>query len=209
MLSIYKQDEKRLKYQANSKTQRNKWPSKHRSGTQDHPGIPRPSQSTSSTDPGHPSTSPSPAQPQAFLGAAAGFTTLLAMHLLVSVAETDLDLRGVARWVSTGDMARGARYQCFGLGESSRNMVISCVQLWDLWAQINWDTNHVQPTRNDVINQVKEGRDFKLADSKLHMFILKSHRQRLHRSSLFQPRHPRVWSWVELSGCPFASSASF
>jgi len=67
-----------------------------------HPGIPRPSQTTSSTDPGHPSSScPSPAQPQAFLGAAAGFTTLLAMHLLISVAETDLDLRGVAGWVET------------------------------------------------------------------------------------------------------------
>ena len=59
-INIQMKNEKRLTYQANSKTQRNKWPSKHRSGTQDHPGIPRPSQSTSSTDPGHPSSCPKP-----------------------------------------------------------------------------------------------------------------------------------------------------
>ena len=44
---------------------------------------------------------------------------------------------------------------------------ISCNYTNELWAQINWDTNPVQPTRNDFMNQGKERRNFiKLADSK-------------------------------------------
>ena len=130
VLSIYKKDEKRLKYQANSKTQRNKWPSKHHSGTQASHALPKP-----------------PAPPtQAILqqlpltGSAAG-VSWRCCWIYHSSGHAPPYLR---RWNwsrpqrrcrmggNPGDMARGAKYQCVELGESSRNMVISCVEQWTL-----------------------------------------------------------------------------
>ena len=166
VLSIYKKDEKRLKYQANSKTQRNKWPSKHRSGTQASHALPEPPAPPTQAIP--PAVAPHRLSRRRFLALLLDLplfwpcTSLSPSLKLISTSETLPD--GWKPWWH----GKGGKISMFWAGriiQKYGDFMCTTVNFG-----LNWDTNHVQPTRNDFINQVKEGRDFKLADSKLHFY---------------------------------------